>query len=138
VFRQERAKPLLLRFPFATDNRHWLKGAHRNSPTWNAKGKRWETPKSWFDDVIRRTLERFGSVYVIQAFKVQQKCAPACWDAKGFDCECSCHGANHGSRDPNGWYVVSDTLAVSRGERQYASRLLRANRRAGVGTSEFE
>ncbi len=125
VYRQEKSKPLLVRLPYAADNRRWLKNEHRKKPKWDAKRKRWESPRSWFEDLIKRALSQFGCVYVIQSFKTQQKCAPACWNATGFDCECSCMGANHGSGDPSGrWYVISETLAVNWGEQQYSCRLV--------------
>lgn len=125
VYRQGGRKPLLIRIPYHPSNRQWLKGAHRNQPEWNGEGKRWETPKSWYEDVVKLSLERFGSIYVIQPFRTQQKCAPACWNADGINCECSCMGANHGSGNPSGrWYVVSETCAVQWNGRQYSCRLV--------------
>jgi hypothetical protein len=119
------AKSLLVRLPYAADNRRWLKDDRRREPRWNTQYKCWETPRTWFESVVQRMLKRFGPAYVIQAFRAQQKCAPACWNAKGFECECSCMGANHGSGDPWGrWYVISETLAVNWGERQYSCRLI--------------
>ncbi len=128
VYRQVGSKPLFLALPYSKDNRDWLRGDHRNHPQWNSAFKCWEIPKAWFEDVARRSLSRFGSVYVIQPFRIQQKCAPACWNATGIDCECSCMGANHGSGDPIGkWHVVSDTCAVHWGDRQYSCRLVKSS-----------
>ena len=125
------AKSLLIRLPYAPDNRRWLKDNRRKQPRWDTQYKCWEIPRTWFESVVQRTLKRFGRAYVIQAFRTQQRCAPACWNAKGFDCECSCMGANHGSGDPSGqWYVISETLAVNWGERQYSCRLITSH--AGV------
>lgn len=125
VFRQQRSEPLLVRLPFASDNNHWLRGNNRRKPEWNSSGKRWEVPVSWFDDLIRRLLKRYGKTYVIQLYREQQKCAPACWNAKGFHCECSCMGQNHGSGNPEGkWREISETFAFSWGERKYACRLI--------------
>lgn len=125
AFRQPGRKPVLLRLPFDKSNREWLKEGHRNQPNWNQQWKCWELPKAWFEDVVKRSLVRYGKIYVIHPFQVQQKCAPACWDAVGLDCECSCMGANHGSGNPPGkWYVVSETCAVHWSERQYSCRLL--------------
>jgi len=124
-----KSKPLLIRLPFARTNRDWLKGDHRNQPEWLSSLKCWETPKSWFEDVIRRGLQKYGRVYVIQPFSAQQKCAPACWNAVGAECECSCMGANHGSGDPAGkWHVVSETFAVRWETREYSCRLLTAGK----------
>jgi hypothetical protein len=126
VFRRK-SKPLIVRIPTARDNIEWLQGEHRNPPDWQPRGKYWETPKSWFEDVIRRALQKYGRVYVIQPFTEQQKCAPACWNAVGVKCECSCMGANHGSGDPAGkWHIVSETFAVRWETREYSCRLLSA------------
>jgi len=125
IVQQGSPKPLLIRLPFADGNRAWLKEGHRNHPTWNPKSKRWQVPVTWFDDVVTRALNRYGRVYVIQLYKRQQKCAPVCWNAKGFHCECSCFGANHGNGQPGGaWFLVSDTFAFSSGSVEYACRLL--------------
>lgn len=127
VFKQQRPEPLLVRLPFATDNASWLRGSSRRKPVWDGRRKRWETPVSWFDDLILRLLKKYGKTYVVQIHKEQQKCAPACWSATGFHCECSCMGQNHGSGHPGGkWHEVSETFAFSWDERKYACRLLLA------------
>lgn len=128
VYRQVRPEPVLLRIPYAQNNFEWVRGEKRHKPDWNAKFKCWETPVSWFDELIERTLRKFGKVYVIQLFKEHQKCAPACWNAKGFHCECSCMGANHGSGHPGGrWHEVSETFAFQWGARKYSCRLITAD-----------
>jgi len=125
IYRQQRPKPILVRLPYAIDNYAWVRGEQRRKPAWNKQYKCWETPNSWFDSLIKRALERFGRVYVIQLYKQQQKCAPACWNAEGFNCECSCMGENHGSGHPGGkWHEVSDTFAFNWGQHQYACRLI--------------
>ena len=115
----------MVKLPYAPGNGDWLRSDHRRKPEWVKQYKCWETPKSWFEDVVRRLLQRFGRVYVIQPYRTQEKCAPACWNATGVECECSCMGANHGSGDPQGkWHVVSDTLAVSWHGRPLGCRLI--------------
>ncbi|MBX8559997.1 hypothetical protein K5D57_09865 [Pseudomonas cichorii] len=125
VYKREKA-PLMVKAPFAADNRAWLRGSNaRHKPKWNDKYLCWETPASWFDDTIKKALGRFKQVYVIQLHKEHQKCARACWDAQGIHCECHCMGANHGSGHPAGrWYEVSDTFAFHVGPRHFACRLL--------------
>jgi len=126
VYHPGRSERLLVRLPYAADNQVWLKGQHRNKPKWNPEHKRWEIPKSWFEDVAKRAMVKYGCVYVIEPFRVQKKCAPACWNAKGLECDCSCMGQNHGTGDPSGrWYVISDALAVNWGPRQYSYKLLK-------------
>lgn len=126
VLRGGSVAPLVVRVSFASDNREWLRDERRTKPQWIVQHKAWSIPKTWFEDTIRRALERYGKVYVIQPFRVNEKCAPACWHATGALCECSCMGANHGSGDPAGkWHVVSETFAVKVGPKEYSCRLLR-------------
>lgn len=125
IYRPGGNRPLMIKFPYAPDNGDWLQHDHRQKPQWNKQFKCWETPKSWFEDVAVRLLHRFGRVYIIQPFRVQEKCAPACWNARGLECECSCMGAHHGSGNPPGrWHVVSETFAVQWQGREYACRLI--------------
>lgn len=87
--------------------------------------KCWQPPRSRFNELIKRSIQQFGSVYVIQPFRTEEKCEPACWNALGADCECSCMGRNHGSGNPEGkWHVVAETFAVRWGDREYSCRLL--------------
>lgn len=125
VFRRGKGLRLMVRLPYSTENRDVVKGGHRHDPVWHVRFRCWETPRAWFDDLIERFLQQHGKVYVIQAFREEQKCAPACWNATGHDCECSCMGNNHGSGNPAGcWHVVSDAFAVEWGDRKYACRLM--------------
>jgi hypothetical protein len=125
IFRRSSPDPLLLRLPFAADNFEWIRGDRRHKPKWNPQYSAWEIPVAWFDEIAAKVLKRFGKVYVIQLYKKDQKCAPACWSAKGLHCECSCMGAHHGTGHPHGrWHEVSETFAFSWGPKQYACRLL--------------
>jgi hypothetical protein len=122
------SEPVLLRLPFHENNREWIQNSKSRKPKWNEQQKHWEIPRAWFNEVIERILVRFGHVYVIQSFREQQKCAPACWNAEGFECECSCHGLNHGAGRPEGrWYVVSEACAVQWDERKLHYKLLIAS-----------
>ena len=126
IFLGAPSHPLLVKLPFADDNREWLQDDPRNRPQWISSEKAWSIPKSWFDDTARRCLARYRAVYVVQAFRETEKCAPACVNAVGVECTCSCLGANHGSGiSMQTWYVVSDAFAVRHGPKQYAVRLLR-------------
>lgn len=117
---------LLVRLPFAEGNLEWLRDDRRSKPKWATQFKAWEIPTAWFDSVIQMALRRYGEAYVIQLYREQQKCAPVCWNAKGFHCECSCMGENHGGGNPGGsWYEVSETFAVSWGVQRYSCRRLR-------------
>lgn len=127
VFRRQRPSGLLVKVPYAVGNKEWLRDDQRNKPAWIPKHDAWEVPQSWFERVVRLCLRRYGSCYVVQLHRERQVCAPACWNAEGLDCECSCMGANHGSGHPGGrWYEVGETLAVSWGVQKYAVRLVRS------------
>lgn len=125
IYRQNRPNPVLLRIPYSSNNLDWIRGNNRNYPRWNPQYKCWEIPTSWFDEMVERVLRHYGKLYVIQLHRENQKCAHACWNAKGFHCECSCMGANHGSGHPGGvWHEISDTFAFQWGDKKYACRLL--------------
>lgn len=126
IYRGGKGKKLLIRLPFKDDNRQFLKSNKRNNPEWVKDKKYWICPASWFNDIVRRTLGRWESVYVIQPYVEQEKCAPACWNAEGHECQCSCMGANHGSHNSGaGWFVVSDTFATRWNNSELACRLMR-------------
>src|SRR4051812_7828768 len=80
--RGDRPLPLLVKLPRHDDNQDWLQNGRRYEPRWIARFGGWSVPTAWFDDVIRRTLQRYRSVYVIQPFREREKCAPACWKAR--------------------------------------------------------
>jgi hypothetical protein len=115
---------LWVRLPFAEGNGQWLQECGRASPNWNSKEKRWELPKSWFNEFVNRALNRFGKVYIIQPYNEQEVCAPACQNAAGHECQCSCMGRYHGAGGGSGWFVVSDAFAIRRAGQELACRLL--------------
>lgn len=123
--RKGKGQKVRARLPYAPDNRDFLRDGRRAKPEWVGDGAYWEIPRAWFSDLAERCIARYGKVYVVQAYREHEVCAPACWNAKGPDCQCSCLGANHGANnDDRSWKVISDTLAVRRGEEQLAVRLL--------------
>ena len=125
----ERGEKLKLRLPYATGNRSWLQNGRKSKPEWIKSTAHWEVPKAWFNDFVDRALDRFGSVYIIQPFREQEKCAPACLNASGHECQCSCMGANHGTGNNGSWFEVSETFAVRWDEPQLACRLLTQRKR---------
>lgn len=117
---------LRVRLPFRKTNRAWLKGDRRTNPRWNRDRQFWMVPKAWFNAMVQQCLATFGMVYVVQPYREQEKCAPACWNALGDECQCSCMGEHHGSQSPAGrWKVVSDTFATQWMEKAVACRLIR-------------
>jgi hypothetical protein len=101
----------------------WLRGKGKHKIHFNQQYRAWEITPSRLNDVVDRCLKRYGKCWLIQRYRPMEKCAPACWNAKGYECECSCMGSNHGSgRELT--HVVSETFAFEMGERQLAARLL--------------
>lgn len=117
---------LRVRLPYADTNRQWLQNGKRNSPAWIASQKYWELPKAWFNDFVERALADYGKVYVVQPYREQEKCSPACLNAVGHECQCSCMGANHGSGNDGSWFEVSETFATRWGNQELACRLMTA------------
>lgn len=124
ILRRQKGKPLRMRLPYADTNRAWLQAGRRTKPIWMLDLKCWELPKAWFNDLANRSIFRFGAVWIIQPFHEREICAPACWNAKGFICECSCMGENHGAGNDGLWFEVSETFAFRWGPTQLACRLL--------------
>lgn len=124
--RTGRGERIRLRLPYADTNGSWLRNGRRTLPVWFADGRYWELPKAWFNDFVERSLERYGKVYIIQPYREQEKCAPACQNALGYECECSCMGVHHGAGNDGSWFEVSDTFATRWGDREIACRLLTA------------
>lgn len=110
------------------DDYFWLRELGRIKPIWIREKNYWETPKSWFNGFVEKSLSDYGSVYIVQPYREQEKCSPACRNANGFICQCSCMGANHGSGDGSGWFDVSETFSTRWGPSEVACRLLTSKR----------
>lgn len=39
IFQRQRPAPLLVRLPFAQDNKIWLRNGEKNKPTWDSENK---------------------------------------------------------------------------------------------------
>lgn len=124
--RNGKGEKLRVRLPDISNPMGWLRRGRRSIPAWNPYEKCWEIPKRWFSDFVNDALETFGSVYVIQPYNEQEKCAPACMNAQGHECECSCMGANHGAGNDGSWFEVSETFATRWNGRELACRLMHA------------
>jgi hypothetical protein len=125
VFVPEESGDIVVRIPYAgldRDDRTWLLGSGRKI-NWAAKWRAWQLPRGRFNEIVSLIVREYGRLYLIQAYRPLQKCAPACWDARGPLCVCSCLGANHGSGQELE-HVVSEIYAFERGERKLACRLL--------------
>jgi hypothetical protein len=124
VRRTGKGERLRARLPFAEDNRIWLRNGRRTDPEWVIGQDYWELPKAWFNDFVNRALRRYGRVYIIQPYREQEICSPACQNAIGHECQCSCMGEHHGAGNDGSWFEVSDTFATRWGARDWACRLL--------------
>lgn len=112
--------------PFAPENAEWLRNGRQRKPSWlgGERQSYWELPKAWFNDLVERALKKYGRLYVIQPFREQEICAPACMNATGHECQCSCMGANHGVGNDGSWFEVSEAFACRWHERELACRLM--------------
>lgn len=119
---------LTARLPYRPDNRQWLNGLatgnRRPTIRWAHFEKSWKLPLNWLNRFVDGALVRYGRVYVVQPYREMEKCAPACRNAVGHDCQCSCMGANHGTGDGDGWFDVSDTFSFRWGPQEAAIRLM--------------
>lgn len=119
-----KGEQLWVRLPYAPLNKAFLRQSGRLNPHWDNVKKHWSTPKSWFNDLVKRCLEKFGKVYIVQPYNEMEKCAPACQNATGHICECSCMGANHGAGSDGSWFEVSEAFAFRWSGRMLACRLM--------------
>ena len=122
--REEKGHKLRVRLPYGDDNRQWLNTIGKSSVTRIESKNYWELPKNWFNDFVNRALDRYGKLYVIQPYRKQEKCARACMEATGHECNCSCMGQNHGAGVHGSWFEVSETFATQWGEKEIACRLM--------------
>jgi hypothetical protein len=125
--RTGKGQRLRVRLPYAETHRQWLQNGRRTSPIWIARKEYWELPKAWFNDFVDRALAKYRKVYIIQPYREQEKCSPACQNAIGHECQCSCMGLHHGAGNDGSWFEVSDTFATRWGDRELACRLLTAS-----------
>lgn len=130
LYKNPEKKGLMLRLPFSYEHpREWLTRYGCRRPDWVKQYKCWVTPKSWLKFLVDECLQRYGELYLIQPYREKEKCAPACWNAQGYDCSCSCAGMNHGIGSPEGrWFIVSDACAVQWHGKQLSCRLLTRRR----------
>jgi hypothetical protein len=125
LLRPKKQPPLYIRLPFDPGNRAWLQESGSHHPKWVSRKRHWTVPMAWFNPLIKRCINRYRAVYVIQPLNRTEVCAPACWNAEKDLCECSCMGANHGSGHPGGnWKEVSEAFAVRWEGGELACRLL--------------
>lgn len=131
IVRQEQPMPVLVRLPDSEKNSNWIQGEKRNKPQWNAQLECWEIPRSWFNEMIQTSLKRYGDIQVVQLYRKIRKCVPACWNATGDDCECSCGGGNHGTGLPLARRKeVSDIFVFKSGSTEYACRRIKVSDQA--------
>lgn len=121
-----RGQLLRVRLPYAPENGEWLRNGRKLKPHWlgGEHQNYWELPKAWFNDLVERALRKYGRLYVNQPYREQEVCAPACMNAAGHECQCSCMGANHGVVNDGSWFEVSETFATKWHERELACRLM--------------
>lgn len=123
-----RGEKLTVRLPYRSDNKVWLlnlaSGFRKPDVKWAPAIKAWKLPLSWLNRFVDRGLERYGQLYLVQPYRELEKCAPACRNAVGHDCQCSCMGANHGIGDGSGWFDVSEAFSFRWGTASAAIKLM--------------
>ena len=123
ILRRDKGK-LRLRLPYSAGNQNWMQENGGHTPEWISDQRYWEVPRRWLNDLVKRALDKYEKLYIIQPFREQEVCAPNCWNALGHDCNCSCMGENHGQGKMGSWLVVSDTFATRWHDSVFACRLL--------------
>jgi hypothetical protein len=86
----EKLRVRLCGHEYAEKDSYWLKKERRIYPIWNSHLNCWEVPKAWFSRLVKEITEAYGKLYIIQPYREQEKCSPACQNAKGHECQCSC------------------------------------------------
>ena len=61
LFRRGMGYPLLLKLPYAPDNRGWIRNGQRSKPIWCDQYKCWEVPQAWFEKTIRAAFPGSGA-----------------------------------------------------------------------------
>jgi len=131
ILRRKRTRegnPVLrIRLPRRHTNYGVLKGdkPQNRNPEYRSEGDFWEIPYSRLNDIVRILVAYYGQVILMQPVKHRQVCARACMEAAGFECECSCLGANHGSNNmDSSWFEVDDTYAVMYRDEEVSLRVI--------------
>jgi hypothetical protein len=122
-----RNQRLRIRLPAQGNHFILLKGSNKfnHKPIYVEKGSFWEVPYQRLNDLVEVLAKFYGKVILMQPVKEKQVCARKCMEASGFECECSCLGANHGSENmTSSWYEVDDTYAVRYGSDQVSLKLI--------------
>lgn len=114
---------LRVRLPYSRANRDWLR-LSQSKPQWNRDRRWWEVPRAWLQRLSYKAVSHFGRCYIIQSYCKAERCAPACLEANGVDCDCSCLGKNHGCGNEGRWFEVHEAFACRWAGREYAIRLL--------------
>jgi hypothetical protein len=129
LFLDDERGVLLVKLPYADDNRAWLASVRNGRrPVWNKERERWELPMTWFQPLAIAAVMRYGSAWLVQRVE-DGACCDACMGAKGPVCVCACGGRNHGGRLAHGWAqaVEHHGFGVWHG-RRYGCRLVTAPR----------
>jgi hypothetical protein len=107
---------VVAKIPPQKGNRRWLhESVCIRSPL--LEDKRWYLPRSCLSRLVTAAVDRYGHVVVVRDMKRLSRCAQACLDATGLDCDCSCMGLSHGSSNVGNWVAtIGDVVFSNRGE----------------------
>lgn len=137
VFRKDKHPPIKVRMPGNQENLTLLACGPLSHIHWVSPKLHWELPYAWLGKAIQRILHRDGTLYLIQPYSSEQRCARKCWEAKGVTCECQCGGEHHGMDHPGGrWYEVSETFAMTWQDLGFSCRKL--TKSASFDSTKFD
>ncbi len=113
IFVPRSPERLSVSLPYRSDNREWILGVCglQTRPEWDPTRKVWSVARTHLNTLVPAAVDRCGIVELLRAMSSHQRCDTRCQDATGWECECICGGANHGTGayQAGGWLQVGDT-----------------------------
>ncbi|MBN6040063.1 endonuclease domain-containing protein [Amycolatopsis sp. 195334CR] len=106
---------VVAKIPARKGNRRWLhKTVRIRSP--RLVDDRWLLPRNCLVRLVTAAIDRYGFIAVCRDMSMLSRCNRACLEATGFECDCSCLGAHHGT-DSAGWFErAGDAMVTDLGE----------------------
>lgn len=119
---------IMLRFPNEEKHEDFVAGGQRSEPEWKPYGA-WFVARSALRSHAQRCIAKWGGCWIVQSYREKEVCAPACQNAIGLECHCSCMGLYHGHEaeaTSGKWHVVNEAFCVRWGDVVYAVRRISA------------
>lgn len=119
---------IMLRFPNEEKHQAFVEAGQKSEPEWKPYGA-WLVARSALRSHAQRCIGEWGSCWIVQSYREKEVCAPACQNALGLECHCSCMGLYHGHEaeaSSGKWHVVNEAFCVRWGDVVYAVRRISA------------